>query len=239
MIRHSNSLFISVIFHLFLATLLFLSYQYIFKSSPKKEQEHLLCIQLSDYECVAPKKKSITPPKHPQTHKKITKKTIVKKTIKKPKIQKKVEIKKIKIKKILPISKEVIKSSPVPHTQVSEKHNETKELKKRVEQPILNSTPCKTNEEIYIDTNIQKIVELLQNNLYYPRRARRRGIQGDVKVRFHLSTDATISQVTVLSSDNTILSRGAIQTIENLSTQFPHPKEELTLTLPISYHFKH
>jgi protein TonB len=78
-------------------------------------------------------------------------------------------------------------------------------------------------------------VQLLQENLYYPRRARKRGIIGEVLVKFKLSMDAKVYSIEVLSSKSDILSRAAIKTIEDLSGKFPKPNKELTLNVPINY----
>jgi len=74
--------------------------------------------------------------------------------------------------------------------------------------------------------------------LYYPRQARKRGIEGEVLVSFYLSVNADISRVKVISAESAILSRAAIETIENLSGKFPAPIENLTLTIPITYSLK-
>lgn len=175
MIRHSHSLFISIILHLFLATLLFLSYHYIFKSSPKKEQEHLLCLQLANYEYTASKQEIIKPQKHLQTHQRVTQKSRVK--IHKKQAEKKV-LKKVKIKKVIQKPKDNVESIKKPDNGI--KNNTIKVTQKRSKTQVVEKKVQKTNEETYVDANIQKIVKLLQNNLYYPRRARKRGIQGDV-----------------------------------------------------------
>ncbi len=86
--------------------------------------------------------------------------------------------------------------------------------------------------------HIAKIIQLLQENLYYPRRARKNGTIGQVTVRFKLSTNAVAHSIEVLSSKSEILSRAAIKTIENLSGEFPKPEEELILHVPINYSLK-
>jgi len=90
-------------------------------------------------------------------------------------------------------------------------------------------------EKEYIQKNLAKIRELLQENLYYPRRARKRGIEGKVLVSFKLAPDASVSDIKVLSYTNDILRRGAIKTISDLAFQFPKPKESLNLKVPIYY----
>jgi protein TonB len=90
-------------------------------------------------------------------------------------------------------------------------------------------------EQEYIQNHLAEIRELLEENLYYPRRARKRGVVGEVIVKFTLSTDATVHSIEVLSSKNEILSRAAIKTIEDLSGDFPKPPQETILHVPINY----
>ena len=75
----------------------------------------------------------------------------------------------------------------------------------------------------------------MQDNLYYPRRARKKGITGEVMVKFTLGVDAIVSNVEVLKSEKEILSRAAIKTIQDLSGEFPKPDEALSISVPISY----
>lgn len=95
-----------------------------------------------------------------------------------------------------------------------------------------------TIAQAYVNEHIKRLVRLLQENLYYPRSARKRGIEGSVTVRFVLKKDATVHSIEVLSSNSEILSRAAVKTIQNLSGKFPKPKEELTLSVPILYDLK-
>ncbi len=90
-------------------------------------------------------------------------------------------------------------------------------------------------EDRYINRHLAEIVQLLQENLYYPRRARKQGVEGKVVVKFTLTQDAEVIDSKILSSSDEILSRGALRTLENLSGEFPKPDEKLILTVPISY----
>ena len=91
------------------------------------------------------------------------------------------------------------------------------------------------NEERYKEKNLAKIVEILQENLYYPRRARKRGVEGKVIIRFTLSRTSDILDIKVLSSKSEILSRSAIQTIKNIKNKLPNPKKEITIKVPVVY----
>ena len=113
--------------------------------------------------------------------------------------------------------------------KIVSKKNQTKEKEQIIR------IPKQMPQEEYMNENLEKIVVLLQENLYYPRRARKRALQGEVIVLFTLSKDAKVAKVDIISSPSEILSRGAIKTIENLSYKFPKPKEELELRVPITY----
>jgi protein TonB len=111
--------------------------------------------------------------------------------------------------------------------------------------PVEREQKVETKQEIdtkieqnYIDENIAKIRELIKNNLYYPRRARKRHIVGNVVVKFTLSKDARVSSIVIIHSQHEILSRSAIKTIKDLSSTFPKPKKELIIQLPINYSLK-
>jgi protein TonB len=90
-------------------------------------------------------------------------------------------------------------------------------------------------EDAYIQEHINEIMALLKKNLYYPRMARKRGIEGEVLVRFELLENGDIRDVTVLEAERDILARAAVTTIERLEGRFPLPKETLTLNVPIVY----
>jgi len=92
--------------------------------------------------------------------------------------------------------------------------------------------------QAYIKRNFTTIAQLLHDNLYYPRRARKRGIEGKVVVKFLLTKDAEVMKSTVLSSSNEILSRAALKTLKELSGKFPKPTEALTIRVPIEYSLK-
>lgn len=199
------------------------------KSIPKKQVEEKKVVSHKTVKTVekkTKKKKSII-----QT-KRIKKVKEKKQPVKPPKEKKKLEISKNNPKE----EKKVITKTPV---QSRSKDNEKTNIKKLVteekKEPVAPIKPVLTPQKKYINQNILKIQKLLQENLYYPRRARKRGITGEVVVTFTLYTDATVSTISVLTSNSAILSRAAIKTIERLSGSFPKPEEELILSVPIEY----
>ncbi|MGB5965212.1 MAG: TonB family protein [Sulfurimonadaceae bacterium] len=97
--------------------------------------------------------------------------------------------------------------------------------------PSENITP----EDAYVKAHIAEIMALLRKNLYYPRMARKRGIEGKVLVRFELMENGDIKNITVIESARDVLARSAITTIERLDGKFPLPTERLVLNVPIMY----
>ncbi|WP_321778792.1 TonB family protein [Sulfurimonas sp.] len=217
MIRHSSSFFLSIIFHIILLVSAF----FIWKSIPsvkKIECNDKICIKLCD---VVSQKQIIKPPSKPKP-KQIPKA----KKITKPKLDP------------IPVQK-VIKEEFIKEPEVVE---EKEEVLQTMEVIIAKSvaventmTKQKKVEDDYLQKHIAHIQRLLQENLYYPRRARERGIVGEVRIEFTLSTDAKAHSIRVISSNSEILSRAAVKTIEDLSGEFPKPKEELTITVPMTY----
>ena len=193
-----------------------------------------------------PKVKTKTPKPKPKPKPIIKKQPKVKKVLPKsdpnPKPKKKPEVKKETKKK--PVMKS--QSKPMPKPLVKPKKVEEKptvakvkniippqkEIKK--EQVVEKTDPAKE----YVQNNIAKIAKLLRDNLYYPRRARKKRIVGKVSVKFTLGVDSSVRDIEVINSNHEILSRAAIRTIENLSGEFPAPNEELRLQVPIVYSLK-
>jgi len=211
-----------------LAVIVFSVWKNISTFTQKSEKK--VCVKLS---CIVEKevaaKKKIQP-KH---------KNKPKPTIKTPKPKPKKTVKKTPI--VVPAKKEVevkqdveeFKEKPVIQPQEIEKVIAYEEPKEDLKEDMVLKQG--QTEQDYIDENIAKITQLLQDNLYYPRSARRRGIVGKVVVRFKLSLDGKSYDIEVVSSSSNILSRAAIKTIQNLSGEFPKPKEKLSISVPIDY----
>lgn len=114
----------------------------------------------------------------------------------------------------------------------------TKQIKKSENKKPTKDTVSIEKTKEYIDNHKNLIAQLLKENLYYPRSARKRGITGAVIVKFFLSKNSLVHSIQILSSKSDILSRGAIKTITNLSGKFPAPKDDITLIVPIKYSLK-
>jgi protein TonB len=221
MIRHSSSLLVSIIIHLVLFfTLVFFNNNYVKKKVTICEQK--TSIKLNNY--VYSKKQVIKPKvikKEVKKNTNIVKKKKVLKTKHKPIAKQKPKVENPK--KIIPVISDV--------TKVIEE-----EIIKEVKEEKITSKENVAKK--YIQDNISKIAKLLQENLYYPRRARKKGITGEVIVKFTLELDSSVNNIKIITSNKEILSRAAIKTIQDLSGEFPSPKEQLTIQVPINYSLK-
>jgi len=243
MIRHSSSIFISLAFHALVAVLLIFTYKSVV-STKEEIVEKKVCIEL----CNVFEQKPVIPPK--------PKPIVEAKVIPDPIIEKP---KPIPPKPKPVVKKEIVKEVPVVMPEIEplveqkiEKQTEEKIVEETLEQAdkqSIEETPKEMQEQKiqeieskevrqereYLQEHLAKIVQLLKDNLYYPRRARAMQEEGEVIVKFVLSKDARAHSIEVISSKSKILSRSAIKTIEDLSGKFPKPKEDLTLHVPINY----
>ncbi|MDD3451414.1 energy transducer TonB [Sulfurimonas sp.] len=197
----------------------------VIEASPQTKAQH----QAKEEVCIVqPQEKK---PQRVQESQKKERKTVQKKVEKKveKKEEEKVEEKTLEEK----VEKSQLKEEITPQPQKSVAPEIHKEIAS--EQKTVPPIETKPYHQEYYELNIQKIVELLQEYLYYPRSARQKEITGVVKVKCTLDTDAKVHDVIVVESSNEILSRAAIKTIEDLSTKFPKPKSQTTLTIPITY----
>ena len=83
---------------------------------------------------------------------------------------------------------------------------------------------------------IDRIKQQIDDAKEYPQRARRRNLEGVVKVMFTIGGKGELVSVRVsTSSGSRILDRSAIRAIEKAAPFDPPPKGALTLELPIRY----
>ena len=95
--------------------------------------------------------------------------------------------------------------------------------------------PVVQTQRDYLNQHLAKIVALLQENLYYPRMARKRRIEGEVLVAFRLECDGTVHDLHIKRHARQILDRAAVETVASLSGKLPHPKNTLSIEVPIRF----
>jgi protein TonB len=244
MIRHTSSILISLFIHTLFFIAIFYSFTNIVKPKIKEEK---VCIKLCSIEQA---REEFQAEKIMPVEAVVDKKIEPKKEIKKELTPPLPPAKKVEIKKVAAEKKEVRvelaqAAEAAQEAQVTPLEDSSAVSKDEMALKDVSSTQQAMQEEMvpqsvqeddeYLQEHIAAIKKLLEENLYYPRSARKRGITGEVLVKFKLSPDASVAYIRVLSSPSEILSRGAVQTIENVSAKFPKPKKALVLEVPISY----
>lgn len=249
MIRHSNSLLISIVVHLLLLLGAYFAWS-SYTQTQKTYREDRVCLQLNkmSFQKETKEAKRAQKPKPKEEPKpQIEKKP-------EPKIEPKVEKtapevvhKKLELKAPKPLAPDVgIKKESqekvMKEVKIDKEVRVEKESKEKKE--VLKTEPKKEKKSIleekysrdeYMKVNTSKIIELIRENLYYPLAARKRNIMGRVSIKFTLDCDAKISNIEIVDSSSNILSRAAIKTIQELDGKFPKPEQVVTLSLPIEY----
>ncbi len=224
--RHAPSFLFSLVVHILALFIIYYTYEYV-AYLHHKDVEKKVCINLKL--CI---------PEEKTAKNKINKIKKIKEVKEIKKVKKRKELKKVIIKKKKVLKKKVAeKKAIIPSFSVpvikKEIVPDATPVTKEVKEPT--TTPTHTIEKIYIDNNLKKISQLLSDNLYYPRRARKRGITGEVLVNFKILQDGTVNAIKIISSKSEILGKAATKTISDLSGKFPKPSKDLTIEIPIEY----
>lgn len=225
--RYFGSFFITLI--LYAATITSLFYSFNNQSNITNKEEKKSLVKVSLIEAKVEQKKEIEQKKEVKQEKEIIKslkkepKKIVKKIIKSVKKPKKKIVKKI-IK-----SKTCIK-------------NETKEVKKSPSKNVENivSVAPKINISKIKNDYIAKVKKTINSNKFYPNSARRRGIEGSVKVEFTIQNNGKLTMVKIIQGKK-IFFKAAKEAILN-SFPIQGYKDNkifpINLTLVLKYNLK-
>lgn len=221
------------------------------KEKSNMQQSNRVCISMIE------QKKIPSPKKINKVHKtvKIPKKKIVKKIIKpKPKPIEKIVPKEVIVKKEKPIIEKkkdpetfIAQTQPEPvnkEESTSEEHELVEEEAVQAQKEIQKTQiqQQKTQEELQArqDQFMAYLTEKINANKSYPHMARRRVIEGDVKVMFHVFADGSVQHIKLLSGRK-IFKRSAFEAIEKSfpieidKTLFVFPKE---FTVTLAYNLK-
>ncbi|WP_345985595.1 energy transducer TonB [Sulfurimonas sp. HSL-1656] len=89
-------------------------------------------------------------------------------------------------------------------------------------------------------TVLGRIRAMIESAITYPAAARRLRLEGVVTLSFKLASDGTVATAEVLrSSGSTVLDRKALQTLWDLSGDFPSLESLTHLTIPITFSLSH
>ena len=161
-----------------------------------------------------------------KVEKKIEKKKIEKKTLKK-KILKKIE-------KPKEIVKETIKSEVEEKKPLEEIKEKLKE--REVEKPIEVAKSFAASTEPSVSKELlDSISKALQENIYYPKSARRMGIQGTVHLLFKLEPSGDLTNIDIRGDVPSILERAAKKTLNKAKKDFDKVKKAVTIRVPLKF----
>ncbi|RUM62478.1 MAG: hypothetical protein DSZ03_06705 [Sulfurimonas sp.] len=262
MLRHSTSFLVSLILHGTLLAGVLILYE-MYRIAPKSEVEHRVCLCLEQVVDVAPVPalqtqpeemprqqptpkpvSSPPPPSPPQTR---PSPVIPPKSIKEPS-----NVPKTPARVAVPRKKPETAEANVPPAATAppmQEHIMPTTSRQKVHHTKAETTPnaiavptavtTSSIQERYLDEHLEVISQLLRRHLYYPKRARKRHIEGSVVIVFTLLPNGNIGTVDVKkSSSRTILDRAAIKTILKLSGKVPQPSQAITIEIPIRFRLR-
>jgi periplasmic protein TonB len=170
-----------------------------------------------------------------ETYNPLIKKEVKKET--KEKVIKKVQKKKIVEKKLITKkeTKEIkdsenTKKESIVKAQIVQKHIQSEEVVKTE----INDTPKIDDKKVYLDKHLIQIRNLINQNIKYPSRARKLSIQGVVLVKFKITQNGDIENITILDGHK-FLQNATIEAINEASKYFPKTNQGIEIQIPIEY----
>ncbi|MFA6740341.1 MAG: energy transducer TonB [Arcobacteraceae bacterium] len=166
----------------------------------------------------------------------------VPKPIIKEKIKK--EIKEKVVKKVQ--KKEVIEKKQIVKKEIKDSENPKKEtiVKEQIVQKHIQSENITKNQvdnvpkiddkKVYLDKHLIQIRNLINQNIKYPLRARKLSIQGVVLVKFKITQNGNIENITILDGHK-FLQNATIEAINEASKSFPKTNQSIEIQIPIEY----
>ena len=243
-LKKSFPLLLSLLIHTTLVAATF----YVSTDEKKKQLEQRHVISLSNYTVVEEsdpvKQKQVDPKPKPKTEKKIVEnKPLVKETIKKKEfIKEKPEIKeegppKQKTEK----EKQTEQPAEVSKPKVSKKEKKKKSPmhSKKKSLAIDKNAPKKPHSSSIDPSILGKIRAMIQKSLIYPSMAKRLRLEGVVYITFVLTQDGYVKKAQIVQkSGSGVLDSRALETVKNLSGEYPRLSGEMQLKVPIVFSLK-
>lgn len=163
---------------------------------------------------------------------------IIKKEIKKE-IKEKVKKVEKKIEKNKKIQKKELVKKEEPSEQNIEKktENNTEQKTTQIEKPLTNqifSNQQTDDKKVYLDKHLIQIRNLINQNVKYPRRARKLSIEGIVIVQFKITENGSVENITIIDGHK-FLQSATIEAIVEASKSFPKTNKSIEIQIPIEY----
>jgi len=234
-----KSLFYSLLIHSSLVALVFFA---MYTTKEEKHEVYSLVNLQSMYICAPsaakPLKKRQEIVQRPRSEKPVVNpvvkkiKPLEKKLVKKVLPKQRPMSRKVLVKKEEPVKKQEELTKTFEPSQVATKTAVAEEKTA----PVVTVSEKKLSYEAqYMQDNIALINALIKKNLFYPRLAKKRGMQGKAMVSFTLNVDGEVIGIKALGDLSSILKKSAIKTVRKASFSFPHPHQVLALRIPIVY----
>lgn len=228
--RYLKSFSLTLILYSMIFATIILNFDSIKKA---KVEDNKRLISLNQVYIVAQEKKVIK-----KKEKKVKRKKIVKKKIEKKIVKKQIREKPKKIKKLVKKSKPKELLQKVVEKQIKEK---TKIDEKLVEKEhswhkkeIIEKKVVRNYSKEYLDKHLKEIVKLIQQNIRYPKMAKRLNIQGEVVIEFKLLNTGKVLNIKPISGHKFLI-KSSIKAIEKASKNFPKVNSEIKIKVPINY----
>lgn len=134
---------------------------------------------------------------------------------------------------LLPEMPALMSSAPLPAAEATDGLSDASETASgTIEAAPADSVP---DTETILSLYRKQIIDIIRKNLKYPLHARRKGMEGRVRVSFTITGNGAVSAVEMVgSSGEQILDRAAVNTIRACSFPAP-PLGALTLNVPITF----
>uniref|UniRef100_UPI004047793F TonB family protein n=1 Tax=Aliarcobacter sp. TaxID=2321116 RepID=UPI004047793F len=141
-------------------------------------------------------------------------------------------IEKKKIEK--PIEKKLVKKEPIKTKELVKEivqHNPKAEIKdiKPIEKKIVID-----ERKVYLDKHLAQIRNLINQNVKYPKRARKLSIEGIVIAKFKINENGQIENITIIEGHK-FLQKATIEAIQEASKSFPKTNKSIEIQIPIEY----
>jgi protein TonB len=222
--RYLSSFFITTLFY----SILGISFLYLLsnKTASAKEmpQEKMQKISFSIIEPLKEEVKEIKQEvKKVKQQEKVTPKPIVNQ---KPQLKKKQIVKKTPKQELKPKTKEPTKPKEIKQEPTQIAKTLKSQSEKQTPQKIVDTKKIEAKQNAFM----VKLRELIDANKSYPKSARRRGIEGNVDVRFNILANGCVKNISIVSGKK-IFKKSAINAIERSfpvvvdATLFSFPKE--------------
>ncbi|MFT7879982.1 MAG: energy transducer TonB [Sulfurimonas sp.] len=247
--KNSLPLLLSLLIH----TTLLAATLYVSTDDKKQQLEQKLTISLSSYTVVEehdPVKKKEVESKEETEKKVIEKKPPVKETVKKEVVKKKeVVTPKPQIKKEEAPKQKVEKNKPIKKPAKVSKPKMSKKTKKQKTKKKIASMHSK-NKSLAVDKHappkphsssidpsiLGKIRAMIQRSLIYPSMAKRLRLEGVVYITFVLTANGYVKKAQIVQkSGSGLLDRRALETVKDLSGEYPRLSREMQLKIPIVF----